>query len=121
MQFNFNTMFMYIKINLEKVYYHLYRNFVENCATNCKSPPKFINIIHHCITYPSVKILWNNNKTEEFSPTINIRQGDHLYEASLSHIIIDQVEDNYLKPMRASISRPQLSHLLFAIDILLFT
>jgi hypothetical protein len=38
----------------------------------------------------------------------------------LSHIITDQVEANYWKPMRAGKSGPQISHLLFADDLLLF-
>ncbi|CAJ2637065.1 unnamed protein product [Trifolium pratense] len=38
----------------------------------------------------------------------------------LSHIIADQVEAKYWKPMRAGKSGPQISHLLFADDLLLF-
>jgi len=38
----------------------------------------------------------------------------------LSHIIDDQVEANYWKPMRAGRSGPLISHLLFADDLLLF-
>jgi hypothetical protein len=38
----------------------------------------------------------------------------------LSHIIADQVEAEYWKPMRAGRYGPQISHLLFADDLLLF-
>lgn len=38
----------------------------------------------------------------------------------LSHIIVDQVEANYWKPMRARKDGPQISHLLFEDGLLLF-
>jgi hypothetical protein len=120
-------MFMSIKIDLEKAYDRLNWNFIENCMTECKFPHKLINIIHYCITSPSFRILWNGDKTDNFSPTRGIRQGDPLSPylfvicmERLSHIIADQVEANYWKPMRAGKSGPQISHLLFADDLLLF-
>ncbi|CAJ2634326.1 unnamed protein product [Trifolium pratense] len=120
-------MFMSIKIDLEKAYDRLNWNFIENCMTECKFPSKLISIIHYCITSPSFRILWNGDKTDNFSPTRGIRQGDPLSPylfvicmERLSHIIADQVEANYWKPMRAGKSGPQISHLLFADDLLLF-
>jgi hypothetical protein len=71
-------MFMSIKIDLEKAYDRLNWNFFEKCLTEYKFPPKLINIIHHCITSPSYKILRNEDKTDTFIPTRDIRQGDPL-------------------------------------------
>jgi hypothetical protein len=120
-------MFMSIKIDLEKAYDRLNWNFVKNCLNDCKFPHNLINIIHHCITSPSFKILWNGDKTDTFTPTRGIRQGDPLSlylfvicMDRLSHIIADQVEAHYWKPMHAGKSGPQISHLLFADDLLLF-
>ena len=56
-----------------------------------------------------------------------IRQGDPLSPYlfvicmdRLSHIIADQVDAQYWKPKRAGRYGPQISHLLFADDLLLF-
>ncbi|CAJ2627891.1 unnamed protein product [Trifolium pratense] len=71
--------------------------------------------------------MWNGDKTKTFIPTRGIRQGDPLSPymfvicmERLSHIITDQVEANYWKPMRAGRYGPQISHLLFVGDLLLF-
>jgi hypothetical protein len=75
----------------------------------------------------SYKIMWNGDKTDTFFPTRGIRQGDPLSPylfvicmERLSHIIADQVEAQYWKPMRAGRYGPEISHLLFADDLLLF-
>lgn len=122
-----NKMFMSIKIDLEKAYDRLNWNFVENCLNECKFPSNLINIIQHCISSPSFKILWNGEKTNMFTPSRGIRQRDPLSTylfvicmERLSHIIADQVDGQYWKPMRADRYGPQISHLLFADDLLLF-
>jgi len=73
-----NKAFMAIKIDLEKAYDRLNWNFVEECLKECKFPPKLIKIIHHCISTPSYKIMWNGDKTGSFYPSRGIRQGDPL-------------------------------------------
>jgi hypothetical protein len=71
--------------------------------------------------------MWNGEKTDTFYPTRGIRQGDPLSPYlfvicmdRLSHMIADQVEAKYWIPMRAGRYGPQISHLLFADDLLLF-
>jgi hypothetical protein len=66
-------MFMSIKIDLEKAYDRLNWNFIEKCLEDCKFPPKLIQVIHHCISSPSYKIMWNGEKTDSFNPTRGIR------------------------------------------------
>ena len=117
-----NKAFMAIKIDLEKAYDRLNWNIMEECLNECKFPPKLIKVIHHCISTPSYKIMWNGDKTESFYRSRGIRQGDPLSPylfiicmERLSHIIAD-----YWKPMHAGRYGPPISHLLFADDLLLF-
>jgi len=122
-----NKMFMSVKIDLENAYDRLNWNFVEKCLEDCNFLPKLIQVIHHCISSPSYKILWNGEKTDSFVPSRGIRQGDPLSPylfvicmEKLSHIIADQVDACYWKPMRAGRYGPQISHLVFVDDLLLF-
>jgi len=71
--------------------------------------------------------VWIGEKTDCFVPTRGIRQGDSLSPylfvicmEKLFHIIADQVDACYWKPLRAGRYGPQISHLLFADDLLLF-
>ncbi|CAJ2654248.1 unnamed protein product [Trifolium pratense] len=119
-----NKMFMSIKIDLEKAYDRLNWNFVENCLIECKFPHNLINIIKHCISSPSFKILWNGDKTDMFTPSRGIRQGDPLSPylfvicmERLSHIIADQVDAEYWKPMRAEASIEQVHCIMHCLDI----
>jgi hypothetical protein len=96
-----NKMFMSIKIDFEKAYDRLNWKYVENCLNECKFPPNLINIIQHCISSPSFKILWNGEKTDIFTPSRGIRQGDpyllifcYLYRAIISY---------YCRPGRCSL------------------
>lgn len=73
-----NKMFMSIKIDLEKAYDRINWNFVENCLEECKFPPNLIQIIYDCISSPSYNILWNGDKTDTFTPTRGLRQGDPI-------------------------------------------
>lgn len=90
---------MSIKVDIEKAYDRLNWNFIMQCLDECKFPPKLTNAIKHCITSSSFQLLWNSDKTNIFTPSRGIRQGDpispYLYVICmdmLSHIIVDQLE-----------------------------
>lgn len=75
---NDNKGFRSIKIDLKKACDTISWNFGENCLVYCKFPLTRIHIIHHCITSPSYKILWNGAKIESISPTRGIRLEDNI-------------------------------------------
>ena len=81
-----------------------------------------------CISTPSLNVLWNGNRIEEFNPSRGVRQGDPLSLfifvlsiEKLSYIISDFVENNIWNPMRINRFGLLISHLMFVDDFFLFS
>jgi len=82
----------------------------------------------HCVSSSSYSILWNGNKLPPFKPTHGLRQGDPLSPylfilcmEKLSVAINSAVNQRRWEPIQIINGGPQVSHLLFADDVLLFT
>ncbi|XP_072064218.1 uncharacterized protein [Arachis hypogaea] len=78
--------------------------------------------------YDRMRIFWNGDALNEFQPSRGIRQGDPLSPyifvlcmERLSHLINDAVSMGFWKPIRLSREAPELSHLYFADDLILFS
>jgi hypothetical protein len=74
-----------------------------------------------------LNVLWNGAKTDHFIPSRDLRQGDPLSPylfvlcmEKLSLSIQQKVLSGIWKPIQVSKGGPQLSHILFADDIMLF-
>lgn len=87
-----------------------------------------INVIMDCITTSHLNTLWNGSKTEEFQPLRGIRQGDPLSSYIFvicidkpSHIIAEAINKKDWSPMKVGRNGPEVSHLMFADDLLLFS
>lgn len=118
---------MAIKINLEKAYDRLIWEFVRDTLHDIGFPDGFVNLIWECISSPKMRVLWNGEALEEFSPSRGIRQGDPLSPylfvlciVRLFHLINVAIEQDLWAPIRLSRGGPKLSHLAFADDLLLF-
>lgn len=118
---------MAIKIDLEKAYDRLNWNFVRDTLVDISLPPNFVNLVWHCISTSSMRVLWNGETLEEFRPSRGIRQGDPLSSLlfvlcieRLFHLINICVEKNLWDPIQISWGGPKLSHLAFADDLILF-
>ena len=121
------TGYMAIKIDFEKAYDRLKWKFIQETLAEVRFPQLLISVIMECITTPSMRILWNGEPTESFSPSRGIRQGDPLSPyifvlcmERLNQVIEEAIIMNKWKPIRASRTGPQLSNLCFADDIILF-
>lgn len=86
-----------------------------------------VDIIMFCVTSPTLSILWNGQRLETFQPTRGIRQGDPLAPYLfllcmdiLSQMIKRAVSEKKWKPVKASRGGPEVSHIFFADDLLLF-
>jgi hypothetical protein len=90
-------------------------------------PQRIISLIMFGISSSSNSILWNGSKTEDFTPTRGLRQGDPLSPylfvlcmERLGAMISKYVSNGIWKPMQIAKDGTKLSHLFFADDVLLF-
>jgi len=82
----------------------------------------------HCVTSSTFSILWNGNKLSPFKPSHGLRQGDplspYLFILCMEKLSIsinrDVFQGNW-DPIHITNTGPNLSHLLFADDVLLFS
>lgn len=70
--------FMAIKIDFEKAYDKLKWSFIRDTLFDMNLPFLMNNVIMECVTSPTMRILWNGEQTDAFTPTRGIRQGDPL-------------------------------------------
>lgn len=52
--------------------------FLEDTLKKVGIPGNIINLIMQCVSTCSMKILWNGQKLDEFTPSRGLRQGDPL-------------------------------------------
>lgn len=69
---------MAIKVDLEKAYDRLKWEFVTDTLHDIGFPEEFINLVHWCISSPSLQVLWNGEALSKFLPSRGIRQGDPI-------------------------------------------
>ena len=120
--------FVAFKLDLEKAFDNVNWDFLKQCLQDFGFPDITIKLIMHCVSSPSYSILWNGNKLPPFNPTHGLRQGDPLSPylfilcmEKLSVAINSAVNQGRWEPIQITNTGPQLSHLLFADDVLLFT
>lgn len=118
---------MAIKVDLEKAYDRLKWDFIRDTLQDIGIPGNLVNLIWHCISTPTMRMLWNGETLESFIPSRGIRQGDPLspylfvlYIERLFQMISLAVDYKYWKPICLNRVGPKLSHLAFASDLLLF-
>lgn len=118
---------MAIKLDLEKAYDRLNWMFIRETLEDIGLPTDFINLVWHCISSVRMKMLWNGEALEEFSPSRGIRQGDPISPyifilciEKLFHLISIAVDQSLWRPIQLSRGGPKISQLAFADDVLFF-
>lgn len=118
---------MLLKLDWEKAYDRIRWDFLEDTLTAVGLSDNWINWIMRCVAGPTMNLLWNGEKTEAFTPLRGLRQGDPispylfvLCMERLCHMIEHAVGAKEWKPIRLSRGGPNLSHICFADDLILF-
>lgn len=119
--------FMAIKIDPEKAYDRLKWDFVRDTLRDIGVPRNLEEVVWHCISSPSLRVLWNGESTEAFYSSRGVRQGDPpspylfvLCVKRLSHLISIIVDQQVWKPIHLNRNGPPLSHLCSTDDLILF-
>jgi hypothetical protein len=118
---------MAVKIDLEKAYDRLKWEFVKETLEDIGVPRNIVDLIWSCISTSKMRVLWNGEALEEFSPSRGIRQGDplspYLFVLCIERLFQSinlAVSQEKLSPIRLSRGGPMLSHLAYADDLMLF-
>jgi hypothetical protein len=116
-----------IKVDLSKAYDKLSWEFIWRTLLEIKFPEVLINVVMHAVSSVNTNVKWNGARSEYFKPQRGIRQGDPLSPYlfvlcmdKLSHLILQAVEEGKWRGIKAGKNGPEVSHLMFADDLLLF-
>lgn len=60
---------MAIKIDLEKAYDRLNWDFVKHTLQDIGLPQSYIDLVWYCISTPWMRVIWNGEALEEFTPS----------------------------------------------------
>ncbi|XP_023929263.2 uncharacterized protein LOC112040610 [Quercus suber] len=118
---------MALKIDLEKVYDKLERNFIRDMLIRVNLSMDIIDVITSCVSTVSTSILFNGEALDPIFASRGIRQGDPispylfiLCMDYLGQLIEEKCSGKLWQPVKASQSGLAFSHLFFAEDLILF-
>lgn len=118
--------FMAIKVGLEKAYDRLDWGFLNRTLIDIGTKASFSKVIMTCVSSSSMRLSWNGDRSDSFSVSRGIRQGDlispYLFVMCierLAHCIQHFIAKGLWKPISLSRGGPPLSHLFFADDLIL--
>lgn len=116
-----------LKLDMTKAFDRLEWASLEVVMTKMGFPNAFTLLVMRCVNSVLFQVLLNETPTPSFKPTRGIRQGDSLFPflfiicaEGLAATIRATTANGQLKGLRFGQSGPQLSHLLFADDSLIF-
>lgn len=112
---------------MEKAYDRLDWGFLKFTLQSLGLDNRFIELIMCCVSTSTMRVQWQNTTSDSFKPTRGVRQGDPLSPylfvlcmERLGQLIHHEVAAGRWKPLPLSKRGPNLSHLFFADDLVLF-
>ncbi|PKI36247.1 hypothetical protein CRG98_043359 [Punica granatum] len=117
-----------MKIDFTKAFDNLEWSFIIKILESLGFHQIFISWIYQCISTTTFSILLNGSLHGHFSPSRGIRQGDpilpYLFVVSmeiLSRVLYRAKSNRDIKGIQISRGGPQISHLMFADDLLILS
>ena len=119
--------FISLKIDIQKAYDHINWGFLKVVLKNFGFPDIFVNWIMECISTISFSVLFNGGKSNFFTLTRGLRQGDPLSpylfilcQEMLSRIIEREHATSSIQGVKMNVGGPSFTNVMYADDIMLF-
>ncbi|KAA3475399.1 reverse transcriptase [Gossypium australe] len=119
--------YMVVKLDMSKAYDRVEWNFIAAIMKRMGFNSGWVESLMKYVSTVSYSVVFNGHIGENFQPTRGLRQGDPLSpflflicREGLSSLMRLAIQGNILRGVKASRSGPQVSHLLFADDSILF-
>jgi hypothetical protein len=116
-----------IKTDMAKAYDRVEWDFLKATLDSMGFPPNITNIVMKCVTTVTFSILINGVPSQIFSPQRGLRQGDPLSPYLfilcadvLSNLITYAQQNQRIKGIKIAHGAPEITHLFFADDSLMF-
>lgn len=116
-----------VKIDIRRAFDTISWSFIDQMLKNFQFPTSLNNLIFSCLKNVKYTPLINGKKRKSFYPSRGIKQGDlispYLFILTmefLNSLIRDKISKKSWNPFRFKNKNPNISHIFFEDDILLF-
>ncbi|KAA3472577.1 reverse transcriptase [Gossypium australe] len=118
---------MAVKLDMSKAYDRVEWNFVKEMMKRMGFDPGWVDSLIKCVSIVSYSVVFNGHIGKKIRPTRGLRHGGPLSlflflicGEGLSSLLRLAIKENLLRGVKASRRGPQVLHLLFADDCVLF-
>ncbi|KAA3460445.1 reverse transcriptase [Gossypium australe] len=120
--------YMAVKLDMSKAYDRVEWDFIREVMNKMGFDRRWTELIMRCVTSVSYAVTINRNRGRSFKPSRGLRQGDPLSpflflicSEGLSALMRTAKKEGLIRGAKVSRKGPEISHLLFADDCLMFS